>query len=895
MEAKGAETTWALVVGIDTYKGGFRTLQGASLDAIHFYEWLKKLSVLDSNIRFHAEAAPDNQAAVAALTLPVHACTLEDIAQSLLWLQDGRGSKLFVFLAGHGLHESTYGRVFIAQDATPKRVQNLGLEWVGRYLQGLDYADQYLILDGCLNHPYPDNHKPELSPGTITGIEPGSRLDHVAQVFCAAARTGQLAEERGGRGAFTQEFLRAVDPDKPNPLCQEVDLTDGTIRINLNSVVDKIIRPTFTQLKLAQEPYASAEGDAPSPDSLVDLIPDDVATLCVRVDPPKATAGIERIALTSLTPAFRMDYPSSDVIAIPANIATVWPRGVTIDARCAPKSGFSSNPDGVQSRTLSSDAEMVFAVEETAHLAPPRAGVADVAGVQATIDFVGPNGVLLSDLSDDAVHRIAGAVSEHPEALSLMGVPPLDVHLDVNWPNGVIASGRPKPDLLGQLSIGHTAGDMGLHLYDWGASITCTPENTHLLETFGQAVAHLINTYALDPSDGRAGEPAHARVRLRPSVVPASLDELLEASYEAGAEEYDRQSRDHLSGVFIEVNDSSVARLVGFLWDEPVLAVGDVELSLREALQGPFVRLEPGPWLVSLTLPWGVWNTSVVVENTIVEVALPESVGRSPLRVTFLDRDRVPDVVGLFGRPVPPPAHAQALLANTVLTSGDKLAPYSASPVAQFLREPAPAPWRGSVWRSGMSKTGPTVRIDTARTTLETSLVGSGPVAMRVAPPYRAEPLSLTASPYWDTLIGAGRLESVNVGQVVAATWETWTEVPFGVAIAYACFAQNNNELLRQVLDSLEESASEAADLTFLRAALDWRKGTHDPGTAFRLQNMVGRVPWFQWGLNIGITAAEHYGVATLKAALQSVSRRSVPDSPWLIWEPNRELDEPDT
>jgi hypothetical protein len=895
LQAKGADSTWAIVVGIDAYAGGFRTLEGASLDAVYFYKWLNKLNVPDNNIRFHAEAIPGNQVAVDNLKLPVRACTLEGIAQSLLWLQEHQGSRLFVFLAGHGLHESTYGRVFIAQDATETRVQNLGLDWVGRYLQGLNYADQYLILDGCLNHPYPDNHKPELAPGTISGIEPRSRRDNVAQVFCAAARTGQLAEERGGRGAFTQEFLRAVDPDNPNPICQEVDLTDGTIRINLDSVVNKIIRPTFAQLELAQEPYASPEGDAPSPDSLVDLIPDAVARLSVRVEPPKATTGIERIALTSFNPSFRMDYPSSDVIAIPASIATVWPLGITIDARCAPKAGFSSDPDGVQSRVMNSDCEMVFTVEELdAFWTPPPSttAVPGVAAIQAAIEFVRPSGVV-SGLTEDGVDRIAGAVAGHPEALNLTGVPPLDVHLDMNWAKGVVGSSDVHPDLASQLGIGHTTGDMDLHLHDWGAIITCTPEHTHLLEPFGQAVADLINTYALEPDaldDPQLSEHTEARVRLRPYIVP-SLSEDIAFDIEEPIYERDNVG----SGVFFKMPEAGIARLAGLLWDEPILTVGDVTLSLREVLLTPMVPLAPGPWLVTLTLPWGTWNTTVAVEDTYLTVTLPESVGRSPLRVTFLDRAHVFDTVGLFRRPLALPAHAQTQHAHTVVTAGEELAPYSMGAAAStFVRDPAPVPWRGSLWRSGAAEPGPTVRVDTARTTLETALVGSGPVAMRLAPPYRAEPLSLTASPYWDTLIGAGRLEALHVG-LISATWEVQAEPPMGVAIAYACFAQQSNDLLRDVLDSLDESAPDAPDVTFLRAVLDWRDGTHNRATAACMEELVDRVPWFHWGLNVGITAAQHYGVAPLKAALQSVSRRAAPESPWLIWEPELELDQPGT
>lgn len=889
MRAKDAESTWALIIGIDTYdSNAIRDLAGASLDAVAVVEWLRKIGVADDHIILHAAPKPASHPAVTALGLPVQGCTEPDIWGSFKALDKTQGSKLFVFMMGHGLYEPTGGRVFLTREATPEEPQNLGIDWYCAYLRGLKYSTQYVFLDGCLNLPYANNVRPRFEPGRqIIALNP---RDDVAQMFCSGASMGQLALELEGRGAFTSTLMRAVDPDHLDPLGVVVDPTDGTMRLDMSKIVTAIVRPTFDRLKLDQQPYFRPQGDTPSPDlwSLADLVPPEVAKLSVRVEPPTGASGVKRIVLSSFDPDFRVRYPSNAALEAPASIATTLPVGVEVEASCAPKTGWSSSPSAPQSVTIEKDTELVFTMRGE----PENAGVPlGMVTREATIEYLGPDGSRLHDVSEDVAQRIMTAVEEHQGDLALDDALDLDVNVEPALVSPTNRPSNPFTDALSYLGTVHSGGDIGIHLNDVGAVITSMPESAHLLAPFGEALLGLLSKHAFNEGLLSPSEPTEARLRIRPSIQPTSglrLPALEDVLAELG---WDTDPADltsligHLAastGLLIRVTKESARRLAGFLHEAPVLTVGDVALTLDEVAAEPFVPLDGGPWTLTLSLPWGVWNRRIAItDGQRSEVTLPRSVGVSPLRVRALD----------VRRPLEQVDPHESLPGWTVLTAGDTVLLTTAgrdrATRVRFTSGPPPVPWRGVLWHSPDAVGPPKrLRVETKRCVLETSLVASGPVALHLAPPYRAEPLSVVPSAHWDALVASGQLESLTSEQVVSLTHEKWSDPILGVAGAYACFAQGQDELLEVVLNNLDNLPWDLPDVTFLRAALDWRRGRREQFTRSRLHMFQDqdRLPLFRWGLEIGIAGAAHYNVDPLVANLEALALRAIPSSTWLLW-----------
>src|SRR4051812_32529808 len=113
-----AETTWALVVGIDKYRGEtIRELKGASRDAQASVRWLRELGVPDEQILLHACAvSDDNKAELTKLGHSVLEASEPAIWDSIAKLWGQKGTCLFVFLSGHGLFERTTGPAFLTQE-----------------------------------------------------------------------------------------------------------------------------------------------------------------------------------------------------------------------------------------------------------------------------------------------------------------------------------------------------------------------------------------------------------------------------------------------------------------------------------------------------------------------------------------------------------------------------------------------------------------------------------------------------------------------------------------------------------------------------------------------------------------------------------------------------------
>jgi hypothetical protein len=144
-----AATTWALVVGIDEYDDQrLRRLQGAAADALAAVAWLRKLGVPDRQIRLHVAPAAATRPAVEAIGLPHAEATKPAINRSISELRRVQGgTRLFVFLCGHGLYEPAGGRVFLTQESgVDDMYVNLGLDAYCNLLLATGFRRQFLIM-----------------------------------------------------------------------------------------------------------------------------------------------------------------------------------------------------------------------------------------------------------------------------------------------------------------------------------------------------------------------------------------------------------------------------------------------------------------------------------------------------------------------------------------------------------------------------------------------------------------------------------------------------------------------------------------------------------------------------------------------------------------------------
>src|SRR5260370_39192273 len=98
------------------------------------------------------------------------------------------GTRLFVFLAGHGLYEPTSRRLFLTQEFTPDTPTNMGMDlYIERFRSMASFDRQFLFLDGCQNLPYSQSERQKIAAsmyGGRTGFAPRPQCTLIA---CYAA------------------------------------------------------------------------------------------------------------------------------------------------------------------------------------------------------------------------------------------------------------------------------------------------------------------------------------------------------------------------------------------------------------------------------------------------------------------------------------------------------------------------------------------------------------------------------------------------------------------------------------------------------------------------------------------------------------------------------------
>ena len=279
-----ATTTWALVVGFDRYTDPSLRLDGPAFLAVEFVRWLRDLTVPADHILFHACEDSDGLGELPDTGVVRNAATfgaVDDSLAALLQKDAEVGTRLFVYLAGHGWWlDDAGGRVLLYPDAKVGggAVRTLGLEPLIREIQHTNYRRAFVFFDACGNNPFNPSER-----GTINAIGPTTRgtifngslvgvAAYASQHNEFALELGEAGTKRSVFGSSLMETLRQAlalesDPEMSTRLGDNVvvnvDGTDGLRTVDLRLMFDGIICPSVAALS-PQNPQLGSFGNQPT-------------------------------------------------------------------------------------------------------------------------------------------------------------------------------------------------------------------------------------------------------------------------------------------------------------------------------------------------------------------------------------------------------------------------------------------------------------------------------------------------------------------------------------------------------------------------------------------------------------------------------------------------------
>lgn len=268
-----APTTWALVIGIDRYDKPeeMPSLTGAAADAVAAVQWLRRLGVPADQILLHAAPSDATKPALDALGVPYSPARSVQVFESIAKLDAVKtGTRLYVFLSGHGLFEPSSHRLFLLQDAGKGyQLFNLGIEAYGDLFLSWPFRRQFLFMDGCQNYPYSLTERQRIEAAGPPGIRADFTPDpNNSLIACFAASQGQTADEVNGRGALLNRLLPALDPDDPWLWAVDLDFGTGRRTVDLRKLIyrhllEQVERDTAnrSRQRLAASPLGAAESE----------------------------------------------------------------------------------------------------------------------------------------------------------------------------------------------------------------------------------------------------------------------------------------------------------------------------------------------------------------------------------------------------------------------------------------------------------------------------------------------------------------------------------------------------------------------------------------------------------------------------------------------------------
>lgn len=855
-----AAATWALVVGIDEYdKPELRRLQGAVADAVAAVGWLRRLGVPAQQILLHLAPKEADHHRLAGLGVPFEAARKADLVRSVNRLRRVRGgARLFIFLCGHGLYEPARKRLFLPQDAGVDDIWvNLGLEAYCDLFRTMEFKRQFLVMDGCLNYPYPDNVRPRIDAEGFPALPDQVPDPNVSLVACYAAAQDQRAAELEGRGAFMRRLLAGLDlADPAYPEAIAFDFSTGARTIDIRSLLLKWAAPTVQAdvrkaANLSQTPQLEPLGAAQGQDVLpICRLPDldpPPSTIELSIDPPQAARDVVAIRVAmQRRPWWSITVPVPPDVAVQVPVVARLPRNVPAQVVCEVEPGA---PWDVARAFLdlptAHDGRFTF---EFLPRPPAGAGVGQ-ASEDDDLSFDGDGGTAEPDSPETdvfSVQTVTAGEDARPDvptgATPPRGTGATEVGTDEPAPPGVVLRRHAgRADLLVEPHARELAAAMALREAD--AMARTTPADVGILTV------------------------------IRGHTPPAETP-----------------------NVRVHPPEGGVQRLAGLLTGRRVLWIGPPGqrddqgrwLTLSEARDGLTLRFEPGPVEFRLRLPWGSWTYAGFAPRIgELVVALPASIGIPPLRVGLSDeldrhtRTREARVLGVSSQP--PEGHIRFGLDGPV---GPPMASSAHGSAAWALAIP-------------LASAGP--RAPLAVLEASPRLVFPVPpdheLAVDVVAGPRVEPLSNVDAPEWDLLVATGRLDALSPDDVTNLSYGKWFDPFLGLASGYATWSLQAWRHVEIIVGNLGRLTTTSPwpnlqpDLDLLHASLEYRdQGRLSSRTVQVLAGhaATGAVPYLRWGVPLALDLLEGLAAPEVlvrwRSRLHQVSRTLSPVSVWTTW-----------
>lgn len=845
-----AATTWALVVGLDVYDAPDKSpsLTGAVRDAIEAVKWLRSLGVPDAQILLHASPCAAVQAELDGLGLSYQSGRLLDVnlsMQQLAGVPDG--TRLFVFLMGHGLYEPGDKRMFLLREAGVANVwTNMGIEGYIDWFLSLPFARQFLFMDGCLNYPYPIDYRQQIKAGVP--VYPPPRIPNNSLVACFAAGQTQPAIEIDGHGAFSKRLFDVLNLDTlanlppGDPLMSAIhfDWNTGIRTLDLKELIDDSVREQVRDVTIQKgneqtvgfELYGAAAAQVRYP--LIQLPQLAITQLRLSVAPQIGAADVTHIQLTA--PAL---YASCDLPVPPSPLSVpidlVAPQGVDGYAFCSVQPGRWAASGLYRNFRTDAPVNLVeFQLTPRGPVPPPP----PVAGGVAGLGSLGEHtfSVKTFDATGNQRWAMGEAHDAYPRAAVLAGYGgPLNSGVDVG--HGVMM------EIHEDGPVFHVPG----HEISRG---------TGVVHRWARAVRSVVPPDVVVETRITGPAAATDEARLVFSLPPGSAEAL------AGALAGQPSVEVHPIG---EAQDSRAAP-------------HSTAHSLRELERNPVVDLHAGPTRVRLQLPWGSWtqvlNAEPAQQHTL---RLPSSVGNPPLRVLLWKEaphfnsallilgDEQPSVQLRLVAGVAPVAAKAELLSN---------------PGLWRVTLPGPTPAASAIIEDGGHRR-------------EFLLYGNRGLAVQRGSSFRVEPLSIIDAPEWDLLVAKGELDALAPDEVTRLTQQKWFDPLLGLAGAYALYARQSWGELRIVTGNLQGLlavvGTEPVDLRLLELVGANHGDILTTEQVQELTSHVGQVPLFRWGVRLGRTLIEQVerpGPELMRwwARLDLIERTGAQSSIWTTW-----------
>jgi len=839
-----AATTWALVVGIDSYADpNVKDLEGAVADAVAFVDWLRRLGVPETQILLHA--SPTKRSRRLLKGRSAVEASAPAIDASIVRLESiGGGSRLLVYLAGHGLYEPTAGRLFLFPEFTENTPLNMGLDlYVPRFLQ-MPFPRQFLFVDGCQNLPYSESARQR-----IAGQMYGGRVGFTAKpgnvlVGCYAASLGELAEEVDGHGVFTRRLLEGMDLEHPFKDAVVLDFSTGQRSLDLRKVVTGYVVP-YVQADVRgsspQTPNIQSESgeteDVLRLYSFRDEAPAGKVTVAIQPKAAESAVELLRISVDGYSLwSFWQPRPPAKKLGVPFEVRV--PVGSSAAAHCVLQNGAEWAGTLEHRFNVADETPLTFDL----HPARPTAGAQQLD--VRTIDATG--GTVSHQFSYDDLARTTGLTEDVADLGARAG--------------GASFNRREIGPILTMSGGGAKA-------------IDALVASRRLASDWAQAILHATPEHVGVATSATANAAEAFRPRLTVTLPTGGATAL--AGPIAG--------RDLV--------------WIGYPEDAPTDPLYESSVgegppgarSLASLEAEPFVDVEPGHVLVRLDLPWGSWSQTVSAPPAgATEVKVPSSVGRPPLRVRlFKELQREGSyVLGPAGRP---PA----------IKLRDGLWGSQSSPFHQI--RPRSAKWALGPPRVGWLREDDAVGVATAGSFSFPFVHGRSLGFERIGPDLLVEPLSPVPSTGWDLLLAGGLLDALPPQKVVELTYAKWDDALLGLAGAYAVYARPADEEtdrdLQTVLRNLKRLAGQrrgrrVPDIDLLRAALTTRRNkklSRPDHVALEGWAIRGAVPILRWGVPLAIRLVED-GVLSGDAfdrwidELRRIEDTLSAHSVWTVW-----------